>query len=65
MRVRSNNVPLLKSSRLRPGYEKVYVPGELEHKACQENSTGGIPVPSNVLKEFRTLAEKYDVDWAA
>lgn len=56
-------ISFLKSSNRRPGYDQIYIPGELEHIAYSENISKGIPVPSNVLKELKTLAKKYDVDW--
>jgi LDH2 family malate/lactate/ureidoglycolate dehydrogenase len=47
----------LKASRLAEGVERIYVPGEKEFLAKEENERLGIPVNLNVLKELNSMGD--------
>ena len=45
------------------GSTGVLIPGEIEYAAAQKNREDGIELSEPVLKEFRELSEKYQVDY--
>jgi LDH2 family malate/lactate/ureidoglycolate dehydrogenase len=47
----------LKSSRLMPGTEKIYVPGEKEYLIKEDNLRNGVPVTLGVLKELNAMGD--------
>jgi LDH2 family malate/lactate/ureidoglycolate dehydrogenase len=46
----------IKTSKLRPGFKEVLVPGELEHRRSSEKMAGGVPIDHVVLNELHALA---------
>ena len=44
-----------------PGYDKVYVPGEIEHDTKSQRSVDGIPLTEKELGELRDLSSRYSV----
>jgi LDH2 family malate/lactate/ureidoglycolate dehydrogenase len=50
-----------RNSRPAPGYEQVYMPGDLEQKKYKKNREDGIPISEEILIELKHLAEKNQV----
>lgn len=44
-----------------PGYERVIVPGEMEHETEAIRRRDGIPLRESEVRDLRALAERYDV----
>jgi LDH2 family malate/lactate/ureidoglycolate dehydrogenase len=49
-------VQQLKSSKVAPGFERVWLPGEMEFLRRKEYSEEGIPLPSTVVQKLESLA---------
>lgn len=47
----------IKQSKLRPGFDEVFVPGELEHRRESQARREGVKLEQRVLTEFRELAQ--------
>lgn len=54
-------VDQLHRSELRPGFDEVLVPGELEHRRETDRLRDGIDVDAEVVSELRSLAEELGV----
>jgi LDH2 family malate/lactate/ureidoglycolate dehydrogenase len=54
----------IRASELRPGVERVYLPGEIEYRREQEKRERGVPLDADVLETLRQLAEELDVEFA-
>ena len=52
----------IKASELRPGFDEVLVPGELEHRREREKRATGVPLPETDLRDLVTLGEELGVD---
>jgi L-2-hydroxycarboxylate dehydrogenase (NAD+) len=44
-----------------PGHDRIYVPGEIEHKTKQKRLREGIPLPPNVVASLQALSREYEV----
>ena len=53
----------LKASRPAPGFDQVMIPGEIELNMTQKCLEEGIEMSEVSLKEFRELAERYNVGY--
>ncbi|MCC6492794.1 MAG: Ldh family oxidoreductase [Pirellulales bacterium] len=49
----------VKSCPPAPGYEEVFVPGELEHREAQKRRRTGIPVDDTTWEEMHSLARRF------
>lgn len=49
-------VEMVRSSRVRPGFEKIWLPGEKEYQARAERSKMGVPLPLSLMVELNALA---------
>lgn len=47
----------LKSSPLAPGFEKIYLPGEIEAQTREERFCQGIPLEGEVVRELESVSE--------
>ncbi|WP_165972245.1 Ldh family oxidoreductase [Paenibacillus piri] len=47
---------------LADGFEKIYMPGELEHEKSVERKLGGIPLTGSVLQELEAVGKRYGID---
>ncbi len=54
-------IDMVKGSRLRPGFEEVLVPGELEERRAKERTRLGIPFDRSVLADLVSLADELGV----
>lgn len=48
----------IKTSRLRPGFTEVLVPGELEHRRVVEKTRDGVPLDRTVFEDLTRLAHE-------
>jgi len=55
-------VRTVKSSKLRPGFEEILIPGELEFRTEQKRLKEGIYVPEKTWEEIKNLADQMNVD---
>ena len=53
----------IKSSKLRPGFDEILVPGELEHRREQERRRDGVALDVVVFDELAVLAKDFDLDF--
>ena len=49
---------MIKASRLRPGFDEVLLPGELEHRREMEKRAHGVPLDASVFADLRALARE-------
>ncbi len=56
-------ISMVKSSRVRPGVEEIWLPGEIEWRREQEKRRNGIPLDPEIYSELRELASELDVKW--
>ncbi len=54
----------VKSARLRPGFDEVLVPGELEHRRVVEKTANGVPLDRVVYAELKALADRLGMPFA-
>ncbi len=54
-------IDTLKKLPLRPGFEEILVPGEIENKRVSEKMESGIPLDSEVLESFNELASNLNI----
>ena len=47
---------MIRSSRLRPGFTEIFLPGEIEHRREQQKRTQGIPLQEEIFEELNNLA---------
>jgi LDH2 family malate/lactate/ureidoglycolate dehydrogenase len=52
----------IKGSALRPGFDEVLLPGELEHRREGEKRTHGVPLPRSDVAALTALAARLGVD---
>jgi LDH2 family malate/lactate/ureidoglycolate dehydrogenase len=55
----------VKGSELRPGFDEVLLPGELEHRRETEKRAHGVPLPRSDVAALTALAARLGVDAAA
>jgi LDH2 family malate/lactate/ureidoglycolate dehydrogenase len=55
----------IKASELRPGFDEVLVPGEVEHRRELEKRAYGVPLPARDLDDLRALGDELGVDTSA
>jgi LDH2 family malate/lactate/ureidoglycolate dehydrogenase len=53
---------MIKSSRLRPGFTEVLLPGEIEHRRETEKRENGVPLDAAVFDELATLARVLEIE---
>lgn len=53
----------VKDSKLRPGFEEILVPGELEYRREQERRRDGVKLDADVFDELEILAKNLNVDF--
>ena len=53
----------VKSGKLRPGFEEILVPGELEHRREQERRRDGVKLDADVFNELEALAKDLNIDF--
>jgi len=54
---------VLKNSRPAVGFERVMIPGEIEHEMTQRGISEGIELSDATLNDFKALSEKYKVNF--
>jgi LDH2 family malate/lactate/ureidoglycolate dehydrogenase len=54
-----------KASELRPGFEKIYVPGEIEHNREQDSRMNGVEVDDQLAEQLRALASDLSIEFPA
>ena len=47
----------------RPGFDEVYVPGEIEWRRVPDREADGIPVNSTLAAELSRIAEELELEW--
>ena len=52
---------MIRSSRLRPGFTEVMLPGELEHRREQQKRAQGVPLMETVFSDLQRLAADFDL----
>ncbi|MDW8048320.1 MAG: Ldh family oxidoreductase [Nitrososphaerota archaeon] len=55
-------IKAVKSSKLRPGYSEILIPGELEYRMLEKRSKEGIYVPERTWKEIQAIAERVGIN---
>lgn len=54
----------VKSARLRPGFDEILVPGELEHRRAAAKARNGVPLDAVVYEELGALAGRLGIPFA-
>ncbi len=54
----------VKTTRLRPGFTEVLVPGELEHRREQDKTVNGVPLDPAIYNELAALAVRLGIPFA-
>ena len=54
-----------KSSARRPGFDEVYVPGEIEWRHVPDREENGIPLNASLVAELRKIAEELELEFPA
>jgi len=55
-------VDTIKNLPLRPGFEEILVPGEIENKRVKEKMKFGIPLDDEVILSFDELANNLKIE---
>ena len=55
-------VDTLKNLPLRPGFDEILVPGEIENKRVEEKLKLGIPLDNEVIQSFDELAVNLQIE---
>ena len=53
----------IKKSKLRPGFDEILVPGELEHRRERERRRDGVKLDASVFDELETLAKDLGISF--
>lgn len=53
----------IKSSKLRPGFDEILIPGEVDHRREQESRRNGASLDAETLRELRALAGELKIDF--
>lgn len=53
----------VRASELRPGVERIYMPGEIEHMREQKKRKEGVPLDRSVIEDFRKLAAEIPIEF--
>jgi len=56
-------IDFLKATRLAPGFDEILVAGEKEYRLTQQGLAEGIDLSEATLRDFKQLAERYQVDY--
>lgn len=56
-----NLIKQMKSSKLAPGFDRIYLPGEPEHEKRERYLNDGIPMLSSVIADLNVLADTYGI----
>jgi signal peptidase I len=56
-------IGMVKSSRVRPGFQEILLPGELEWRRMQEKKRNGVPLDPDAFAELHKLAVELQVAW--
>lgn len=51
-------IDMVKSSALRPGFDEVFVPGEIEHQRETRKKNEGVPLRATVYDDLKALGER-------
>jgi LDH2 family malate/lactate/ureidoglycolate dehydrogenase len=54
----------IRTSRLRPGFSEVLVPGELEHRRETQKRQDGVPLDAVVFEDLQALAGELGIPFA-
>lgn len=54
-------IDMIKASNLRPGFDEVLVPGELEERRAREKASGGVPLDRAVFDDLVALGRELTV----
>lgn len=54
-------IPHITGAKLRPGFDKIYMPGEIERLRKEERSQNGVPIPDETWRQISELAERLNV----
>ncbi|MBI2872192.1 MAG: Ldh family oxidoreductase [Chloroflexi bacterium] len=54
-----------KNSPKRPGFEEIFVPGEIEWNRVEGRRCNGIPVHENLLRELQEIAHELEMEFPA
>lgn len=54
-------IEMIRASRLRPGFQEVLVPGELEHRRVSDKTANGVPLDKEVYEDLQVLANELGV----
>jgi len=52
----------MKEAPKAPGFDRIYVPGEIEHLREVERRGSGIPIPMSVVRALSDLGKRYEVE---
>ncbi len=55
-------IEAMKELARKDGVDEIFVPGELENKACAERSVTGIPLPEATATRLKEVATRFQVD---
>ena len=50
-------------SEPRPGFDQVFVPGEIEWRRVPDREANGIPINDTLASELSRIAEELEIDW--
>lgn len=53
----------IKASELRPGVDRIYLPGEIEHLREQEKLKNGVPLERQVVQDLKKLAGDLNIEF--
>ena len=57
-------IDMVKASRLRPGFDEILVPGEMEERRAREKTRSGVPLDPAVLDDLRLLGHELGLSGA-
>ncbi len=52
----------IKNSKIAPGFEKIYIPGEIESEIEERRKIQGIPITPEIYSDLRKLSKTYQID---
>ncbi len=55
-------IQVVKSSKLRPGFEEILIPGEPEFRTEEKRLVEGIYLPKKTWKDIKNIAKKLKID---
>ena len=60
---RDKFMAMIRSSRLRPGFKEILLPGELEWRRMQDKKRNGVPLVLETCEDLKQLAGELNVTW--